>query len=89
MWASTRPLAHEVASALWVTLKLGAVDLLLSVGQASAVELTPASEDYGITVPAKETARAGNAALAEAASDILPALVGMRAQVWIDDATAI
>ncbi len=49
----------------------------------------PAGDDYGIVVAVTETARADNAALAEAARDIVQALSQMRAQGWIDDATAI
>ncbi len=48
----------------------------------------PATEDYGIAVAVTETARADNAALAEAARDIVQALSQMRAQGWIDDASA-
>ena len=40
---------HKYPSAVWVTVKLGVVDLLTSVGKASTVELAEASE-HGISI---------------------------------------
>ena len=49
----------------------------------------PAAGNYKLRAVATETARADNKGLAEAASLIVEAFRGMRAEGWIDDVTAV